>query len=284
MMQTNAKQVFYFHADAVSIGGFLEEPFRFVPTPSSAALSSAGGLATTATKEFNFEEGIKAKSTYTFVTGRPIQDGGPWTQRVVSVIEGLDLFGRFTADRLVAQVFIEQPAGGGLRKISFAGSSFTNLRVDGKPLVLHSESALLPTQDRDVDAYNQSATCTPDLAWPTLSGVAQRQGAAFLANKETPEWARSRFGWITAKQPDGKTGFEGYTLCSLVNQVDGLAAGQSFGHCVDIPDFGTIFLAEVVVFPYSVQLAMLRAELCGKPKGHVSCCIVIPNGATDPPN
>ncbi len=283
-MQTNAKQVFYFHADSVSIGGFLEEPFRFVPTPSSAALSSAGGLATTATKEFNFEDGIKATSAYTFVTGRPAQDGGPWTQRVVSVIEGFDLFGRFTADRLVAQMFIEQPAGGGPRKISFVGSSFTNLHVDGKPITVRPESALLTTQDRDIDAYNQSATIAPDLAWPTLSDVAHRQGSALLSNKETPEWARSRFGGITAKQPDGKTGFEGYTLCSLVNQVDGLAAGQSFAHCIDIPDLGRVFLGEVVVFPYSAQLAMFRAELCGKNSGYVCCSVVVTNGSSWPPN
>ncbi len=60
-MQTNVKQVFYFHADATALGGFLENPYRIVPTPCSVALSSTGGAVTSEAKGFAFEDGIKAE-------------------------------------------------------------------------------------------------------------------------------------------------------------------------------------------------------------------------------
>jgi hypothetical protein len=297
-MQTNVKQVFYFHADAISLGGYIEGPHRNVPTPCSAALSSSGGVAvseakgfafgvTSEAKDFAFEDGIKTGAAYTFVTGRPAQQNGPWTERAVSVVEGFNLLGRITADRLVAQIFVEQPAsGGGARRISFAGSKFVNLRLDNKPLGLTMDAMLLPRSQGDVDEYNQDATINPVLEWPTLTGYARKQGAERLEQKNLPSWGRARFGWIAASATatNATSGTEGYTLCSLVNNVDGAGAGQTFAHCLDLPHFGRIFLAEVTIHPFFAQLTMLRAELGCKVAGHVSAAVITSNGTTMPPS
>ena len=284
-MQTNVKQVFYFHADATALGGFLENPYRIVPTPCSVALSSTGGAVTSEAKGFAFEDGIKASAAYTYVTGRPTQQNGPWTQRAVSVVEGLSLLGRITADRLVAQMIVEHPAsGGGPRRISFAGSQFVNLHLDGKPLALTMDATLLPRNQGAVDAYNQDATINPVLDWPTLTGYARKQGAERMAQKNLPSWGRDRFGWLAGSTTDRSSSAEGYTLCSLVNKVDGVAAGQSFAHCLDLPSFGRIFLAEVTVLPFAAHLTMLRAELGCSISGHVSAAVIQSNGTTMPPN
>jgi hypothetical protein len=283
-MQTNVKQVFYFHADATSLGGFLEEPYRVVPTPCSVALSSTGGAVTSQSKGFAFEDGIKASAAYTYVTGRPAQQNGPWTERAVSVVEGFSLLGRITADRLVAQMIVEHPAGGGPRRISFAGSQFVNLHLDGKPLALTMDATLLPRNQAAVDAYNQDATIKPALDWPTLTGYARKQGAERMAQKSLPSWGRDRFGWIAGSATKGNSGTEGYTLCSLVDKVDGAAPGQSFAHCIDLPNFGRIFLAEVTIHPFAAHLTMLRAELGCKVSGQFSAALVITNGTTMPPN
>ena len=283
-MQTNVKQVFYFHADANSLGGFLQEPFRYVPTPCSAALSSTGGHTTTEARDFSFEDGITVRKAYTHVSGRPAQQNGPWTQRVVSVLEGFSLFQRVTAERIVAQMFVEQPAPGkGPRRISFAGSHFSNLRIDGKSAHPVLDATLIPEHHREVGAYNQDAPFDPELEWPALTGIARRQGAELLAQKDIPAWGRERFGWVAAAR-EGETGSEGYTLCSLVNQIEGVSTGRSFGHVIDLPDYGRIFLGEVTVLPFSAHLTMLRAELGCKVSGMVGGPGVGSNGTTMPPN
>lgn len=94
-MQTDVKKVFYFHADANALGGYLENPFRFVPSQASVSLPSVGGYASTRAHDFKFEEIVRCRSTYTHVTGRPTKTNGPWTARVTAVVEGLEILGCF---------------------------------------------------------------------------------------------------------------------------------------------------------------------------------------------
>jgi hypothetical protein len=298
-MQTNVKQVFYFNAAATSIGGFLENSYRNVPTPCSVALSSSGGAVTSQTKGFAFEDGlkeskggIKATSAYTSVSGQPDRQNGPWIQRAVSVVEGFSLLDRITADLLVAQIFIEHPEiGGGPRRISFAGTKFVNLRVDNKPLLPESkplgltmDATLLPPDQADVDAYNQDAKVKPVLKWPDLTSYARTQGQERILQKNLPDWGRDRFGWIADTRKNANSGVEGYTLCSLVKKIDGVTSGQTFAHCIDLPDVGRIFLAEVTIHPFAAHLTMLRAELGCSISGHVSAAVIQSNGTTMPPN
>ena len=63
-MQSNAKKVFYYHADASSLGGFIEEPFEgVIPSAASISLPAVGGYATNRT-----EAGRANKAA---ATGRP---------------------------------------------------------------------------------------------------------------------------------------------------------------------------------------------------------------------
>jgi hypothetical protein len=284
VMQTNVKQVFYFHGDSNSLGGFLEEPFRPIPTPCSVSLSSTGGSVTQRTEPFSFEDVIHAKASYTHVSGRQVRLNGPWIQRVSSVVEGFSLLGRVTADSLAAQVFIEQPEnGGGPRRISFAGSHIRNLRIDGKPVTPVLNTTLLPERHRSEDVYNQDASINPELPWPTLWQAAHRQGTDLLENRSTPEWARHRFGWVAAKENADEGNRGGYTLCSLVDKLDGLTSEQSAGHYIDVPGLGRIFFAELTIFPQAVTLTMLRAELGCDVSGQTSVASASSNGTTQPP-
>jgi hypothetical protein len=283
-MQNDVTQVFYFHADASSIGGFFEEPFRPVYTPCSVSLSPTGGSTTTDAKHFCFEGDVRASAAYTHASGRPNRKNGPWVQRVVSIVEDFSLLGRVTAKRLTAQMFIEQPAAdGGPRRISFAGSHFLDLRIDGEQVNPSLDATLLPTHHREVDAYNQDATFTPELEWPKLTAYADRQGIERFAQKDAPEWVKARYGWIGKARSDGKTNGD-YTLCSLVNQVGDVKGGRTFSHCIELPDFGRLFLGEVTVLPFAAHLTMFRAELGCDRTGQVSCAMVSSNGTTMPPS
>jgi hypothetical protein len=262
-MQTIVPPVFYYHADAVSLGGHINN--QPIPIPSSVALSSAGGVAEHEVKNPTSVNGVKIASAYTLATGEPIKDGSGWTQRVLSVVEGLDILGIVTADRLVAQIFVTQPSThGGQRKVTFAGTDISNLRVKGTAVRLDFENSLVPPQTRNADAYNRTATFTPDVAWPALTELARRQNASLLASKTLPDWARHRYGWISAHSNTPGD----YTLCSLVNQIGAFDGAQTFGHCIELPDFGRICVAEAVVFPHSAQLTLVRVELTGQHAAH----------------
>jgi hypothetical protein len=285
-MQTDVKQVFYFHTDANSLGGFLEapEPFRYIPTPSSVSLSATGGSVGSRTAEFRFEDLISCRSSYTHVSGRPIRKNGPWISRATAVVEGLNILGRITAKRVVARMFVEHPAlGGGRRKVSFAGTQFDDLRVDDKPLHLSLAPALLPSPLREFDAYNEDESFIPEIEWPTLWRTAYSQAHALVETTDTPEWVRERYGWVAAKENHEEAGREGYAICSLVNRVDGVPSGPTFGHCIEIPDVGRFFLGEAMIFPYAVQLTMIRAELGCEKTGQASACTIRSNGSTYPP-
>ena len=79
-MRSDAKKVFYFHADANSLGGFIEKPFqKIIPSQASVSLPAVGGHATTRTEAFNFEGIISCRSAYTRVTGTQVAPDGPWS-------------------------------------------------------------------------------------------------------------------------------------------------------------------------------------------------------------
>ncbi|MGA7708564.1 MAG: hypothetical protein WCD77_12310, partial [Acidobacteriaceae bacterium] len=68
-MRSNAKKVFYYHADASSLGGFFEEPFEaIIPATSSISVPAVGGYATSRTEALNFNEIVSCRSAYTRVS------------------------------------------------------------------------------------------------------------------------------------------------------------------------------------------------------------------------
>ena len=282
--QNVTEQTFSFHADADSLSGAFDEPLGHIPEQASISLPTIGGLRSRQSAEFAFEGILSARSTYTHVAGTTVQKYGPWTGRVTSVVENLNILGRITADRLVASIFMQHPVAGGLRKVSFAGTSFENLRIDGKPITLTLNSVLLPAQTPFIDPYDESAFATPEIEWSSLWQTAYSQSRSLIANSNLPQWAADRYGWIAAKQTATDLATqEGYAICPLVNKIDGLADGQSFGHFIELPDLGRIFLGEATIYPKSVSLTAVRAELSSTPAGQVSAATAASNGSTCPP-
>ena len=100
---------------------------------------------------------------------------------------------------------------------------------------------------------------------------------------------------VKARIAETETGFgtsDGVT-CSLVENVeikdigvkgaDGKAVeipppAKSFGHVIHIPDFGTIFLAELTVNHNSFNLTMIRLELGCLADGNLSMSSCTVNG------
>jgi hypothetical protein len=263
-MRSDAKRAFYFSSDASSLGGTVVQPFqKIVPAQASVALPVAGGHMTTRSAAFNFEEIISCTAAYTRVSGREIQTNGPWSTVVTSVVEGLNILDIVTADRLVAQMSVEFSSDSVYPRISLAGSYFDRLRLGGceaNPKV--NSNLLIPSCGRDSSQAR--------LTFPDFLRVGRDQVDAILKSgkgddsgeggdkQKPPDWITERYGWMTA---DRDTGEDGLVLCSLIDGVDRAIPGCSFGNVVEIPDFGRIFLGELLVTPQSIRISMVRADL-----------------------
>ena len=275
-MRSNADKVFYYHADANSLGGFIEKPFeKIIPAQASISLPAVGGYATARTESFLFEEIVSCRSAYTRVSGREIEKDGPWSTLVTSVVEGLNLLEVVTAERIVAQISVEHPKEGGYPIVSFTGTRFEKLRVAGRDVSPVMNSNLLPFDRRG----DQSL-------WPVFLKTGQEQASQLIqsvrqgAGRKDYEWLVQRYGWMDAKRELQK---DGCVLCSLVDGIEGVDPGRSIGHFVEIPDFGRIFLGELMVFPRAIQLTMIRAELGCNVSGMATMVGARINGTTVPP-
>lgn len=257
-MRANAKKTFYFHADASSLGGLIEKPFqKHIPAQASASLPSVGGHVTSRTEAFNFEGVISCRSAYTRVSGRHIEEDGSASVSVTSVLEGLNILEIVKAERIVAQITAEYSSSGGFPRVSFAGSHFDRLTIGHSDASLALNSGLLGSGG-GAKGLRSPLTAT------FFQETGRQQAAKLLksvkaeADQDALRWLTDRYGWMDS---DRKLEKDGFLLCSLVDGVGGAIPGRSFGHVIEIPEFGRIFLAELFVSPALFRISMIRAEL-----------------------
>jgi hypothetical protein len=273
-MRPEVKKTFYFRADANSLGGFVEEPFqKIVPSQAPSSLPAVGGYVTTRTEAFNLEKIVSCRLAYTRASGRETKKDGPWSMLITSVIEGLNILEVVTAERIVAQLSVEYSKESRLPRVSLTGSHFEKLRIGGCDASPTMNAKLMDTGG---EADGPKSTLTQ----PVFHQTGREQGRRLIKSAEgdASQWVRERFEWMDSEQ-DANTS----VLCSLVDGVDQAIPGKSFGHVVEIPDFGRIFLGELLVHPASIQLSMVRAELGCNVKGQLNAAIVGSGGHTVPP-
>jgi hypothetical protein len=271
-MASNVTKVHYFHAEANSLGGFIQQPIKqAVPAQASVSLPSVGGHVTNRTGAFNFEGVVSCTASHTRVSGRLLETDGTPSTMVTSVVEGFNLLEIVTADRIVAQLSIEHPVDGGDPVVTFTGSRFEGLKIGGQDASLTLNSSLL-----------DSGAATGPITWSLFQKTGRQQAAKLVKSAQSGgaayQWVVDRYGWIApAKAP-------GSILCSLVDGVAPSVPGKSFGHVMDIPGFGKVIFGEVLAFPAAVHLSMIRAELGSPTSGGMNAAYVSGNGGTVPPH
>jgi hypothetical protein len=257
-MRSDAKKTYYFHGDASSLGGFIEKPFqKHIPAQAAATLPSVGGHVTSQTGAFNFEGVISCRSGYTRVSGRHMEEDGAATVTVTSVLEGLNILEIVKAERVVAQITADYPVAGGFPRVSFTGSHFDRLTIGHADASLALNSGLLGV------ATGPKAQRVP-ISESLFQETGRQQAAKLVrsvkaeSDHEELSWLTHRYSWMDSERKLGKDGF---LLCSLVDGVGGAIPGRSFGHVLEIPDFGRIFLGELFVSHGLFRISMIRAEL-----------------------
>jgi hypothetical protein len=275
----NKRRAHYFHASANAFGGRLTTPFEQVlPVLAPSSLPSAGGYSSARHEGFRPGEFLSVEKAYTQVSGSSSPDGGA-TTLATSVIEGLNVGNIFFADRIAAQISIAHREGH-YPSVSLLGTEFRGLRIGDCPIVptFHlglwnegdHEPSHSPIENREFLAY------------------AQRQNEAFEKfledlpheKRQYHEWAED-YADTAANLPD-EVAKRGSVRCSV---VDTIQPGKTdcpwtrVGHAIHIPEFGRVFLGELIVGHSNFDLTMIRFDLGCPVTGTVSGAQVTAAGA-----
>lgn len=266
-MEQYIKRFHYYHADASAFGATLETPVSdIVPAQASISLPVIGGYLTSRVEKFNYEGMFSFESAYTNVAGTVSTKNAGWVSMVTASVQGLNILDIVTADQVVTKIMTEHPRDprdGYDPKVSFVGSRIEGLRVGGYPVKVTLDLDMC--DQGDAESY-PGKPCIEDRKFLGAAeqqyrrmNDAKKSYPGWVRDRSIPAWVKDRYQWDNARR-----GRRGAVVCSLVKELEGEFPGRPCGHVLEIPEFGKIFLAELLVDHNSYRMIMMRLELgCG---------------------
>jgi hypothetical protein len=267
MYDTERPQIFHYHGYGHGCGGYLERDDHMVPIPSigGAALSIAGGEARTEAGPFiwapPFEPpppvGFRLSLDWITTHLWTEENDKEWVTNAEVHVYGFNLCDRVRVGIMRNRMTSRHPKGidrtalphGGQPRISFDGSYFMNVTIDGDPVVI--------SIDRDLDACATHAELRE-----VVSRARPTRYCPDNLSAHEPLYMRDL---ATRYRSDR------FTRCSIVGEI---RHSSAYGYSVDLADFGRIFFGEMIVGDEMKRLNMIRWDLgcanCGG--GSVSGC------------
>jgi hypothetical protein len=276
--ETTREHLYY--AEGVTLSGQITLPFAQEICPQSALkLPQQGGYRSQAAGNYRLEGVISYQSAYTQVAGnRDQKPGHGWTTVATSVIEHLNVLEVVTADRVVAQISTEHPLIGYVPSVTFLGTRFENLRIAGHPVKLDLDLGILGQKPENDKPYSNNT----EFVGRVNKQYEKVRHCTSLSEEKNKLYHR------TLSSSQTQTPIE----CSLVNQGEGAYPGQSFGHVIDIPRFGKVFLGLLrleesdfvngIPKKTLISLTMIHLEMGCIAAGRADAGSSIINGATQP--
>jgi hypothetical protein len=281
----NTQLVFHrYHAKAHLLSASLAQPVeREVEAQAEVSIDQESNgkrvYEYQAAKSYQVEGIISYQSGYTQVAGHksPKASHG-FVTLATSVMEGLNILDVVTADRVVGQISTEHPlyGTGQVPSVTFLGTRFVNLRIGGQKVEAEPDLHIVgPKPDDDRSFFKDQGF---------VSRIA-RQFHNISGAVDAPDWARDEYSWNPSTIQS-----QNEARCSLVSRVTGLPEGSSFGHVIDLPHFGRIFLGELIVNrtaakkpdendTYRFNLSMVRVEMGCLAQGTATAVALDANGS-----
>jgi hypothetical protein len=282
-MDVGKKTAFYYHADASVLGGTLKQPVdRVMATDGSVSLAQAGGFNSLRVDSFRLDGLMAFDTANVSVSGSEQKEEGGWRTITTATVEQLNILHVVTADRIVAQVSVMHPFDENRpSEITFNGTQFVNLRVNGEPVQLTMDRRLFGSAT--VDGMDTGSGGRSPVKRPCFNDLIRVAEAQHRENapvqKKLVERFGQRFAW---RDPQVDLEKKGIALCSLVREVKAEAPAEGYAHVLHVPDFGNIFLGEALVGRFSAQVTMLRVEMGCMASGTLSVVSTFSNGSTMP--
>ncbi|MFY9752147.1 MAG: choice-of-anchor P family protein [Candidatus Acidiferrales bacterium] len=253
-----AHRTYLYNAHGHALSGQILRPFnQLIEVQAGMSLPTTGGYGAARVDNFRLKEVVSFRAAYTQVSGSRKHEDSSHTTLVSATIEGLSILDVVTADRIVARLASHHPDGDNEPHIVLIGSHFENLRIAGCPVHVelnHDFFVKFDTYDQIKKEYQSNDEFRKMTGDPLQNGKAQK-------SKEPP----------------------GVLLCSLVKDMKTTCPGvERRGHVFIVPQFGKIFVAEVIAEHGKRTLSMLRLELGSPTSGPITAAEVVGNGQNPP--
>jgi hypothetical protein len=254
---------FVFRGNAVGAAGHINKPEDLIIwVQGASSLPVTGGYSRSSADRVKFGDVVSVENIRTQATGDFSATQKAYTTLTNSVVKGLHVDGRLTADCLEATLTSTHPEDGSEPSIVPHGTEIKNLRLDGYPI----------TVTVDNDLFTKYAT-RESLARAYASDDAffKRHGNRFQTSEKDK------------KPPSGKREIPQvgeYIVTSIVSDVQTKHPKAVVeGNVITLNGFGRIFLGELLITSFSRRLTLLRLKLGSPVEGVFSCSEVESNGS-----
>jgi hypothetical protein len=237
MADTEPPKVYHYNAHGHGLSARFDRPVQhLIDVQAASSLPTIGGHGNARVNDFRFQEFVSFKTAYSHVSGSRKHEDGTYTTLATSTVEGLNILDVVTADRVVARLATQHPDDHLEPHIVVLGSKFENLRIAGCPVEVEFDNELFLRLD-------------------TFEAIRKELASSgnFRKMAEDPfKTGKKR------KLPDA----QGVLLCSLVKDMTTTCPGvKREGHSFVVPEFGKVFVAEILAKQGCRTLTMLRLEM-----------------------
>ncbi|SRR5258708_17784833 len=277
--------MYLYHADALAIGGTLVRPIpQVIESRAACSLPTAGGTSSCRVEKFSLNGLISFDMAQCDLAGGvEIKNGVPLcVTRVSVVIEGLNILNMVMADRIVARLASEHGPNDKEPKIITTGCHYDGLRIAGHPVEVETAHNLysdMPTFADWQKAWTSKNKATRKRVQDCMIGSTLPSAPAKTDPQHLQDVHR-------AVREQGKArDLRQTVLSSFVSKVTGIAGSEidNWGPIIVVPQFGTIYLGEVIVSPSQRRVNMMRLELGSPDGGSFNLGSGSSNGTTIPP-
>jgi hypothetical protein len=241
---------FAYHAQAIGFAATLHKPScEIIPGQASVSLSQAGGESYSVVRNFDWKGIFHFDEASSYVTGS--YDHGAFNTLATVTVRGLNIANMITADHVIARVSSrhepDEEGRFGEGSLHLAGSSIRGLNIAGTSLDAPLDFAQIDG-DRTFDDLKAALAPPPP------------QPPASTASEPPPP------GDVRPPRPRPKA----MSLVMGPRSCHPFTLDEHGG--IQVPEFGTIYLATVILKPGYRRISMLRAELGCPIGGTVEAC------------
>lgn len=223
---------FAYHAQSVGFSATLTKPCcENIPAQGIASLSSTGGESYSTVRDYNWKGLITFEEASAYATGS--EDHGAYNTLSTVTVKNLNIANMVHADLVIARVTSKHIPGEAEGHVTFTGSMIQNLVIAGR-----SVDVMI-----DDKAFCDDATDNATYKGSTYEGLSSNEGLTMLGRCRPEPYI-----W--------KDDANRVLSCSLATKV-----GDTDGFTINIPEFGTIYVAQVLVKPSYRRISMLRFRL-----------------------
>ena len=240
MLNETVQRTYIYNGQGHALSGHITRPFDHqIEVQAGMSLPTTGGIGHARVEKFRFQDYVSFTAGYTYVAGSKSGEY-TYTTLVTAAVENLNILDIVTADRVVARFASHHSLDPKLNQeepqITLLGSKIENLKIGGCPVHLEFDDDLF-------------------FRLNTFEALKKH----FDGNEGFRKMAADPFVTTPPKVPVDP---RGVLLCSLVKDMKINCAGvKTVGHAFEVPEFGRIYIGEVLAQYRKRTVTMLRFEL-----------------------